>query len=354
MRFFDLPEKLNVGGAHLTPVSHCGTLKQYTCSWCDRLSQSVLKCGKKHTLCKQCCIPGFWPNKQGWCPLCKQPFSPKEVRCDVLEKVKFQCACGFKGKLATMKGHLLNGPASVRKVCGGIFGKTPSVQTTDAMVDYLENRLRSLVAEKMIDIKHSLIEEVNKQMEIQKINLGSAIPQPLSVDTGTGSKLAQLEQTLSTVTNTLERFRQNRAYLWFNLEDLSRNFGKRREETRSPIQFAVVAGVHLQVYICIAKQEAEESMGILLKLVRGSKQATPVPLNRKFTVAIHDEKGAEVSSCSFNSLEEGKYIADCGPTPDETSPYYKCPKMITMKSVRQQKCLVGEMICVSVGIGPME
>lgn len=395
--------EMNVGGAHLTPVSGNDTLKEYTCSSCNRMSLSVSVCCNQHILCRICCIAEQWPSKLIWCLLCRQTLTASEAKCSTttIAGLQFKCACGFTGTLVDIRRHLLQQSTASegQSACGTHIDTTQTLNTANGIKD-LDDRIRNLASEEMRKMKQIIVEEIiqrlnksrtsahtevndhsnnmkkmlEQKMEQQKDELVKKIETQKTDFLSTVQKkigsaienIKQLEQTVSSHKEMIMECKQNfanktpvtasasTAYLWFNFEAIFRRFKRIRSKICSPIQSTIIAGIQLEINIQLCTEANEDYLGIYAGLTKGSANDTPVPLHRAFTLKVHDINGADAATIVYTSLSDGKYYFACGSSSHSDQRSNGNPKMITVNSIREKKCLVGEMICVSVAVSPME
>lgn len=402
MRFFDLPVEMNVGGAHLTPVNGYETLKEYTCFCCDRMSLAVFVCCNQHVLCRLCYVSDLWPSKLVWCPVCKQTVTASEARLSTktLDELQFRCACGLMGSLVDMKTHLLQEPipGEGQKLCGSEIDRTGLLETAIEMRDE-EDRMRNIALEEIGRMKQTMLNELIQKLNnkhISELTVGHhsdkvnrIVEQKMEQLKGELAKkietqktefvlifqkkiesalenIKHLEQTVSsekeliiecknTLANkTLISASTSTSYLWFNFEALFRRFKTAGTTIRSRFQSTVVAGVNLSVFLRLEKEANKDYLGVFATLIKGSANDTPVPLHRKLILKIHDINGMDAATLTANTLLNGEYYFSSGPSSRKDRVASGSLRMISVNSLREKNCLVGKMICVSIGVSPMK
>lgn len=392
MKFCNLPAEMNVGGAHLTPVNGYATLKEYMCFCCDRMSPSIFVCCNQHVLCKDCCVPES--SKRVWCPVCRQTVTANETKFHMLtlDDLLFECACGFAGRLIVMRQHLLEQPTTSEdeRVCGTDASRIQHLNKTDRISNE-DNYMRDIALEEIGKMKETMIEEF-----LQRLNNNPTLEHTLASDHDSSmesmvdheldqredgciketemrktvsnihekidsvtEKTKRLEQSVSSLERVVEQCEKDlasevpvsipTAYLWFDFEILFEYFVTTRDAVLSPYKSTVIAGVHLEATIQLCNKANEDYLGIFVKFCEGFAGDTPIQLHRKLILKVHDINGTDAATSAYKTVLNGKYYftknAEMG---------HGNPEMITLNSLWAKKCLVDGMICISIGISPME
>ncbi|XP_022663046.1 uncharacterized protein LOC111269109 isoform X2 [Varroa jacobsoni] len=372
MRFRGLPVDLHVAESDLTPVTPCVLL--LPCANCNYVNPSFLVCLKNHIICRPCSVQSTSSASSAWCPMCRQVVTVTAVTIDrdMLAQLRFRCRCGLERTLPDLRMHVLE--KGVHELPAGKVS-SPDLPTGSAQPEMVESRLRAIAVEefkrlkhelehpeKAEDEKHGLLQkieadrtEILQKTEEDKKELLQVI-EKASVGAKSAVNVEHLQETVNALKDDIENLKHcrpataQRAYFWFDFDDLSKRFQNAHDGVKSELQHSFIGGIPFQACIKLWSVDKKEYLDICGGRADHHEIDIPLPLNRKVVLTIHDTNGKVFATKSCNSYISGQYLFRFG---SKEAGLSRTTKLIEV-SLLTKNCLINGKMLTSIELQPMD